>query len=121
MEVKKITNAKIISTTLGYYNHGILTFELCIEIAGGGGCIFGQYVLDSYDESKGERIPTAEGFECITKIMQTVGVEKWEDLKGRYIRVADYELGKQIKIIGNLMEDIWFDIEKFFGERVSRS
>lgn len=46
--------------------------------------------------------------------MKTVGVDNWEDLEGKYIRVVNRGIGRTIKTIGNLMEDKWFDIEEFF-------
>ena len=45
--------------------------------------------------------------------MKTVGVEKWEQLQGKYLRVV-YERREPIKEIGNLMKDQWFDIKEFF-------
>ena len=48
--------------------------------------------------------------------MFTVGVEKWEDLKDKYVRVVDDGWGSSIKKIGNIIDDKWFDIDKFFKE-----
>ena len=50
------------------------------------------------------------------RIMDTVGVEKWEDLKDKYVRVVDDGWGSSIKKIGNIIDDKWFDIDKFFKE-----
>ena len=115
--MNEVVNAKITFVSLGYEDHGILTFGLGLDISSGGFCCWGGYALDEYDKEKKRRIPTAEGFECLTEIMKTVGVEKWEDLKDKYIRVVDRGLGRNIIEIGNLMEDKWFNIEKFFKER----
>lgn len=49
MEIK---NAKITSTSLGYEDHGILTFGLCLDISGGGGVVYGGFALDGYDKEK---------------------------------------------------------------------
>lgn len=114
--MKEVLNARITSVSLGYENHCILTFGLGLEISGGGGCVFGGYALDTYDKEAGERIPTAAGFECLTKIMQTVGVSNWEDLKDKYIRVVSRGIGLSIIEIGNIMEDKWFNIEEFFED-----
>ena len=43
------------------------------------------------------------------RIMDTVGVEKWEDLKDKFIRVATKNWGDTIKISGNIIKDKWFD------------
>ena len=110
----EICNARIEKVSFGYEDHGFLTFFLGLDIAGGGGCCWGGYCLDEYDKAQGRRIPTQAGFECLTEIMKTVGVDNWEDLEGKYIRVVNRGIGRTIKTIGNLMEDKWFDIEEFF-------
>lgn len=117
MQTEEILNAKILNVSLGYEDHGILTFSLRLDISGGGCLSFGGYALDNYDKEKKGRIPTADGFECLTEIMNTVGVRKWEDLKGKYIKVVSRGFGKSITTIGNIMEDKWFNIKKFFEER----
>ena len=47
--------------------------------------------------------------------MDTVGVTKLSDLKGRYIRAAAAR-DRRLKIIGNIINDKWFDIESFFKD-----
>ena len=47
--------------------------------------------------------------------MDTVGVTKLSDLKGRYIRAAAAK-DKRLKIIGNIINDKWFDIKSFFED-----
>ena len=47
--------------------------------------------------------------------MDTVGVTKLSDLEGRYIRTAVAE-DRRLKIIGNIINDKWFDIESFFKD-----
>ena len=53
--------------------------------------------------------------ESIARIMDTVGVTKLSDLEGRYIRTAVAE-DRSLKIIGNIINDKWFDIESFFKD-----
>lgn len=48
--------------------------------------------------------------------MKVVGVSRWEDLKGKYIRVVSNGWGSTLKTIGNLMKDEWFNITEFFTE-----
>ena len=110
---EKILNAKIESVSLCFAN-GILTFYLGLKIQGGTGCCFGGYALDEYDKAEGRRLPVSLGLECLEEIMKTVGVQYWEDLKDKYIRVVSRGLGKSIEEIGNIMEDKWFNIEEFF-------
>lgn len=54
--------------------------------------------------------------ECLTEIMNVVGVRNWEDLNGKYIRIEYNGLGSTIDTIGNLMKDDWFNIKEFFKE-----
>lgn len=110
-----IQNAVITSTMLGYEDHGILTFWITVKGSGWGVSIGGN-ALDAYSEQQEERIATGIGFQAVTEVMNVVGVEKWEDLKGKYIRVKSEGIGKRVSVIGNLMEDKWFDIDSFFKE-----
>ena len=110
---EKILNAKIESVSLCFQND-ILTFYLGLKIEGGYGCCFGGYALDEYDEAESRRLPISLGLECLEEIMKTVGVSSWENLRDKYLRVVDRGLGKSIAVIGNIMEDKWFDIEEFF-------
>lgn len=75
----------------------------------------GGYAIDGYDKETKSRVFTAKGLEAISKILEIVGVEKWEDLKGQYIRIEDNGRGSTIDTIGNLMGDKWFNIREFFG------
>lgn len=110
MEIK---NAIIENTSLGTEGHGIMTIWLHLNY-GGSGQGFGGYSLDDYDEKKEKRIGTAYGCEFIKRILEVVGVEKWEDLKGKHIRVKA-TLGKVLSI-GNIVEDKWFNPEELVKE-----
>ena len=48
------------------------------------------------------------------KIMDTVGVDAWEDLVGCYARVKVGGLGSRVSCIGNIIKDKWFDMKEFF-------
>lgn len=93
-------NAKISSTMLGYEDHGLLSCWLYLEQPGCGQG-FGGYRLDG----PGKKDHAACGF-WVRRILETVGVEKWEELKGKYIRVEGHQGG--IEAIGHLLEDKWF-------------
>ena len=110
----KIRNAKITSTMFGREDHGILTFMVFVEF-GCSGCGIGGYAIDQYDRGTEKRVFSAKGLEAISKILETVGVDKWEDLPNKYIRVKDNGWGSTIDEIGNLMEDKWFNIREFFA------
>jgi len=111
---RNISNAQITHVPLGYEDHGILTFGLALDIAKGGGCVYGGYALDSWDKKKKRRVCSAKSMECLTEIMRVVGVRNWEDLQGKYIRIIDNGLGSTVDTIGNLMKEEWFNIREFF-------
>lgn len=110
----EISNARITNVSLGYEDHGILTFGLTLEIADGSGCVFGGYALDEYDKSLKKLVPVAKSLECLTEIIRVVGVKNWEDLNGKYIRIINKGWGSIIDTIGNLMEDKWLNVKEFF-------
>jgi hypothetical protein len=111
----EIVNAKITSTSLGLEN-GILTAYLYLEM-GIGSQGFGGYALDSWNAGKNRRIGVSYGAEFILQILNTVGVENWEDLPGKHIRVKRSEgwVGS-IEAIGNIVKDKWFDPKKLSVE-----
>lgn len=110
-----IENALITNVDLSMADHGCLTLAMTLE-GSGWGVVYGGYCLgkgylgaadDFFDGS-------AAGMEYLIRIMDTVGVEKFQDLKGKYIRVATKGWGDPVKIIGNIIKDKWFDAETFF-------
>lgn len=109
-----IENGKIIGTVLGKEDHGIMTFCLSIEFESGV-CGFGGYSLDGYDAKNGKRVGSAAGMQAIAEILDCVGVTKWEDLTGTYIRCEHQDCGEKIIRIGNLIKDKWFSPEEFFA------
>lgn len=94
-------NAKITSTRLGYEDHGILTCHLLLS-GDGAGQAFGGYRLDAPKD--GDSIM---GTFWVKRILETVGVRNWEDLKGKYVRVDGEEHG-DIFGIGHITENKWF-------------
>ena len=114
MEIK---NAQIKSTMLGREDHGIMTFSIYIKFDKCVGCGIGGYALDEYNKETKTRVFRAESMEVISKILETVGVETWEQLPGKYIRIKDNGWGSTIDEIGNLMEDKWFNLREFFASR----
>lgn len=105
----EIKNATISSTMLGIEDHGIMTAFIHLDY-GGSGQGFGGYGFDSLkvpgDYNSG-RIGSVFGCEFIRRVLDVVGVEKWEDLKGKHIRVVS-DWGKVYRI-GNIIKDKWFD------------
>ena len=114
----RIENALIEKVDLSMADHGCLT--LAMTLAGGGwGVVYGGYCLGKgYLGAKDEFFKgSAAGMEYLMRIMDTVGVEKFQDLKGKYVRVATKSWGNSVKIIGNIIRDKWFDAETFFTDK----
>jgi hypothetical protein len=79
----------ISATRLGYQDHGILTADLTVDWPGGGVSV-GGFVLDEPKDREGRdytRRGTAYGLDHVIRLMETVGVAKWEDLRGRQVVV----------------------------------
>ena len=117
----KIENAIIETADLSMADHGCLTLRMVIK----GSCwgsVYGGYVLghgyvgaavDYFDGS-------GDGMESIIRIMDIVGVNSFQDLENKYIRVCSKgRLGDTIKIIGNIIKDKWFDYESFYKDKES--
>ena len=118
MNNQEIKNARITSTMLGREDHGIMTFMIFVDISDAGSCGVGGYALDGYDEKSNQRVCCAKSMDSVAKIIDTVGVDTWEDLPGTYIRVKDNGWGSTIDEIGNLMENKWFNLREFFSKKV---
>jgi len=101
----KIENAKITSVDLSMEDHGCLTLRIVLE-GDGWGCVYGGYAL-------GHGYVGADEFEG-SVIMDVVGVGRLTLMKGEIVQTA--RRGNIVKIIGNIIEDKWFDPESFFKE-----
>jgi hypothetical protein len=98
----EIRNAKITHTFLGREDHGIMTCFLHLDY-GGAGQGFGGYNFNS---------KTFYGMHFIQEILNTLGVDTWEELPGTCLRVeSDYG---RIYRIGHLIEDKWFRPEDLY-------
>ena len=92
-----IKNAKIVSTELGYEDHGIPTFFLHLDY-GDSRQGFGGYIITNHD-----------AFKIIFGILETLGVRCWEDLTGVYVR-ARVENGL-VKAISPILKEKWFFVD----------
>lgn len=110
----KITNMKITNVSLTMADHGCLTFWITVEGAGTGCNIGGYCIGHGYLGSKEFSDDHGGGLVAMMKIMDVVGVERWEDLKGKYCRVEDNGLGSPITKIGNIINNNWFDLKEYF-------
>lgn len=93
MEIK---NAIIKETMLGYEGHGILTFNITVGYGGSSFQNLGGYALGGDYTSK-----------VIKGILDTVGVNSWEELDGQHVRVKIVD--QRISEIGNYLDDQWFN------------
>ena len=114
----KIENAIITDVDLSMADHGCLTLAMTLSGDGwsvdyGGYCLGSGYLGADDDFFSG----SAAGMEYLIRIMDTVGVEKFQSLKGKYIRIANKGCGSIVKIIGNIIKDQWFDAETFFTDK----
>lgn len=108
-------NAKITDASITMANHGCLTWYLVLEgaycVNFGGYCIGHGYLgAEAFEGS-------TTGTESIMRIMDMVGVERWEDLVGHYVRVVDPGWGNTVTTIGNIIKDKWFDCREFFSHK----
>jgi hypothetical protein len=100
--MSKIENAKITGTMLGIEGHGIMSSFIYLEFDGGG-VGFGGY-----------RLGGESGIAYIEEILNVVGVETWEQLKGKHVRVDSEGIGGKALGIGNIIKDKWLYHEEFF-------
>lgn len=113
----KIENAIIEKVDLSMADYGCLTLQMVLK-GSYWGCVYGGYVLghgylgaaDDFFDGSGI------GMESIIRIMDTVGVKKFQDLKDKHIRVCSKNHGDSIKIVGNIINDKWFDYESFYKD-----
>jgi len=109
----EIWNGKITNADLDMSDHGCITMWLSIEGNGcgvcyGGICLGKGYVgAKTFSSSRNSMI-------YIMRIMDVLGVSKFNNLKGQYVRVAAKSIGSPVKIIGNIIRDKWFDADSCF-------
>lgn len=127
-----IFNAKITNTRLGMEDHGNLTFILNCRWGGdsgeayeaGYGCTSLGYIHTEYDEESDtyseDYISYPATSEIIMRVLEVVGVDKWEQIKDKAIRIQTN--GKpcaacQIVAIGNIFANKWFNVAEFYAKK----
>jgi len=93
-------------------NYGCLTLQLLVEGNGWGVGLGGFVIGKGYLDAK-EFEGYAKGTEEIMRVMDTVGVEKFTDLVGSYVRVEVGGLGDRVTKFGNIIKEKWFDFNEF--------
>ena len=111
----EILNAKIESADLSMADHGCLTLRLTI-VGKCWGFNFGGYCLGNGYLGADKFNGSAKGIEEIMRIMDVVGVERFKDLEGKYVRVVSESCSAPIYKIGNIIEDKWFDYKEFYKD-----
>lgn len=113
----EIKNARIKSTILGQGDRGI--FEIWLNLEGDGwGVGFGGYAVDEWVEPLKRRVDMkGTGLEYIKILLEVVGVDKWEDLPNKFVRVETEGWGGRAKGIGHITKDNWFYPEDFFRKQ----
>lgn len=100
-------NAIIENITISSEDHGVLDAWIFLDY-GGSGQGFGGYVLykpeSKYNQDFDHQWNFAGHF--IWKVMEVAGVTRWENLKGKTIRVKAEQ--NHIHAIGHIVKDIWF-------------
>ncbi len=111
----EIKNAKITHVSLSMADHGCLVYGLTLN-AGSWACVYGGHCIGHGYLGAEEFSASANGLEAMMRIMDVVGVERWEDLNGRYVCIIDPGLGGIVTTIGNIIEDKWFNQKDFFSK-----
>lgn len=111
----KIENAKIRSVDLSMEDHGVLCLEMSLD-ANTFGVVFGGMVLGKGYVGAKEFSSYPHASEYLMQIMDVVGCSRFNDMEGKYIRVATDGWGNPVRIIGNIIEDKWFDADSFFAD-----
>lgn len=106
MSDSEIRNAQITHTMLGLEDHGLFTFMLTLDY--GGTCQgAGGWRLDSPTKNDPRM---AKSIEILKRVLEICGVQKWEDIPGKYVRVdASYS---KVYRIGHVIKNEWLDFEK---------
>ena len=113
----EIENAKITNVSLTMEDHCSLVFFITVEGASWGCNIGGYKIATGMLGAKPEdfKAETGDGLAAMMRIMDVVGVSKWEDLKDKYCRVKTEGWGGTVNEIGNIISDKWFNIKDFFS------
>lgn len=88
---------------LGFTDRGWFTFALMMDYGG------------SVQGFAPASIRGPRGLEIIEGILKTVGVDEWEKLSGKPVRVKveGSEFNGFVRAVGNYLDDKWLDLREF--------
>lgn len=106
-------NAVIKSARITNDDHGLLTAWLDLDYGGSGQGFggFSLYLPKSYTNHGGSLKANYAGH-FIWRVMEVAGVERWDQLPGKTIRVLSEH--SSVNAIGHIVKDDWFDPGKDF-------
>ena len=117
----QILNGKITEADLSMAEHGVLIMLLTLS-GDGWGVEYGGHILGKGFVGATGFDSDPKGIEQIMRVMDTVGVAHFKDLKGSYVRIAVHQKDQgRVNVIGNILTDKWFDIADFFAEPESKA
>lgn len=109
----RIENARVQVVDLSMADHGCMTLKLVLN--GGVWCtVFGGYALGNGYVGADSFRSTDTALVSIIQIMNVLECDTFNEMNGKYVRVATKGWGSSIKIIGNILKDQWFDYELFY-------
>jgi hypothetical protein len=105
-----IQNAIIESATITTEERGLLTSYVFLDYGDGGHQGFGGFVLHLPEQFKHHSKESGYAGHFIFRVMEIAGVSRWENLKGKTVRVKLNKegLGGRIMGIGHIVKDDWF-------------
>lgn len=106
--LRPIENGVIESVSISNEDHGCLTAWLHLKFGSSSGCSFGGFKIGNADADGCNLEAPNYAADWIVRCLEVGGVHKWEDLKGRPVRVLHEGLGGQVVAVGHYIEDKWF-------------
>lgn len=110
----EILNAEISDVDIAFNEKGVLVAGLILSGNGWRIQYGSNYGIGATNPSATEFQGTAEGIELLMRLITLIGAKSFNGLIGKYLRVAVLPHLGEVKIIGNIVEDKWFDIDDFF-------